>query len=164
MILIVVSTGHFDPLIQECARLASKFEFFGQIGSGTFIPPFPYVRMCSPETIQKKMLEAELVISHGGAGMTAMLCRLQKKCIIIPKQKRYGEMNNLQVELAKKWGELGVGEFVLDVGDIEEAINRAKKKTYHYPKFPKLGAEIQRILGLEENLPMGFSKIPGYET
>src|SRR4051794_3225074 len=103
MIFIVVSTGHFDPLIQECSRLSGRYDFLGQIGSSAVTPPFPYFRTAPPTEIENHMKRAELVISHGGAGMTAMLYRLRKKCVIIPKQKRYGEANDLQVELARKW-------------------------------------------------------------
>ena len=162
MIFIVVSTGHFDPLLKECARLSEKFEFFGQIGSSVFVPPFAHVRTASPEFIQAKMQESEMVISHGGAGMTAMLCRLKKKCIIIPKQKRYGEMNNLQVELGRKWGELGAGEFLLDVERLEEIIIKVRATEYSFPTFPALGLEIQRIMGLTDQTPEGMPKIFGY--
>lgn len=161
MILIVVSTGHFDPLIEECSKLYPKYDFFGQIGSSTVLPPFPYVKTASPEEIQRKMEEAEIVISHGGAGMTAMLCRLQKKCIIVPKQMRYGEMNNLQVELAEKWGSLGMGECLLDVKGLEAAILKVRATEYSFPKFPKLGVEVQKILGIE-NVVGNPSKIGGY--
>ena len=162
MILVVVSTGHFDPLISECGKLHSKYEFYGQIGSSTVIPPFPYVRTATPDEIQRKMEEAEIVVSHGGAGMTAMLCRLQKKCIIIPKQKRYGEMNNLQVELAQKWGELGMGEYILDVEHLDATIQKVRRTHYRFPTFPKIGLEVKRIIGLENNSVQVATPISGY--
>lgn len=146
MIFIVVSTGHFDPLIEACAKLTSHYDFFGQIGSSTVVPPFPYFRTGTPVEIETKMREAELVISHGGAGMTAMLWRLRKKSVIVPKQMRYGEANNLQVELARKWGKLGTGEFCLDVRDLQVAIETCRGKTYQFPEFPKLGEHLKFLL------------------
>ena len=162
MILVVVSTGHFDPLIESCARLCNKFDFLAQIGSGTFIPPFPHFRIAEPPLIESLMSDAELVVSHGGAGMTAMLNRLKKKNVIVPKQRRYGEANNLQVELAEKWAELGMTELCMDVGDLEKAIESCRKKTYHFPQFPKLGEHLRRILGYPESLPEPQTKVGGY--
>lgn len=161
MILIVVSTGHFDPLIAECARLYPKYDFYGQIGSSTVVPPFPHVRIASPVEIERLMREAEIVISHGGAGMTAMLNRLKKKNIIIPKQMRYGEANQLQVELAVKWGELGMTELCMDVEGIDQAIQNCRKKEYTFVSFPSLGKHLLETLPL--SAPVGTTKpLPGY--
>jgi UDP-N-acetylglucosamine transferase subunit ALG13 len=150
MIFIVVSTGHFDPLIRECARLYDKYDFLGQIGSGRFEPPFSFFRTAPPPQIEKKKKEAELVISHGGAGMTAMLHRFHKKSVIIPKQRRYGEPNDLQIQLARKWGEIGMGEFILDVTELEAAIEKCRKTDYRFPEFPKLGTYLRHAIGAIE--------------
>ena len=53
---------------------------------GTHVPRFPHFRMGSPQEIEKKMREAELVVSHAGTGMLSMLYRLKKKTVVIPKQ------------------------------------------------------------------------------
>jgi UDP-N-acetylglucosamine transferase subunit ALG13 len=149
MIFVVVSTGHFDPLIKECERISPKFDFLAQTGSSLIKTSFPSFKMATPPQIESHMKQAELVVSHGGAGMTAMLYRLRKKAIIIPKQKRYGEKNDLQVELARKWGQLGMGEFILDVGDLEAAIRRCRKQEYQFPRFASLGQHLTGILGFE---------------
>lgn len=149
MILIVVSTGHFDPLIEACARLYPKYDFYGQIGSSTVVPPFPHVRTIPPGEVERLMKEAELVISHGGAGMTAMLHRLQKRSVIVPKQARYGEPNDLQVELAKKWGELGMGVLCMDVDRLESAIEAARRREMSFPQFARLGEFLREELALE---------------
>jgi UDP-N-acetylglucosamine transferase subunit ALG13 len=143
VIFIVVSTGHFDPLIQECARISHRYDFLGQIGSSTIVPPFPHFRTATPPEIEAHMIRSELVISHGGAGMTAMLYRLRKKSIIIPKQPRYGEANSLQVELAKKWGELGMGILCMDVEDLEKSIELCRRDSPRFPEFPSLGDHLR---------------------
>jgi UDP-N-acetylglucosamine transferase subunit ALG13 len=148
VIFIVVSTGHFDPLLQACARLTQKYDFLGQIGSSTFVPPFPHFRTAPPPEIERHMRESELVISHGGAGMTAMLYRLRKKSVIIPKQTRYGEANQLQVELAQKWGQLGMGVVCLDVNDLEKAIEQCREQNSQFPEFPSLGNHLRQFLSL----------------
>src|SRR3954469_7256135 len=98
MILIVVSTGHFEALIAECARLHPKYDFVGQIGSGTVVPPFRHFRTTEPDRLEALMRDSELVVSHAGAGMLSMLYRMRKPCVVIPKQVRYGAANDHQVE------------------------------------------------------------------
>ncbi len=149
MIFVTVSTGHFDPLIRACARLSTKYDFCGQIGSGTFAPTFPYFRTGSIAEIENKMKEAEIVISHAGTGMLSLLYRLQKPCIVIPKQMRYGEANDGQVELAKKWGELQMGVLCMDVNDLEGAIEACRQKNWLFPQLPALGEELKSDLNLQ---------------
>src|SRR5262245_10491434 len=130
MILIVVSTGHFDPLLAECVRLyqrdPQRYDFVGQIGSSTVIPPFPHFLTAPPAELEAKMREAELVVSHAGTGMLSMLFRMRKPAVVIPKQIRYGESNDGQVELARKWGEIGSAILCMDVEGIGEAIDRCR--------------------------------------
>lgn len=147
MILILVSTGHFDPLIQACDQLSNKFDFFGQIGMSYTEPSFPFVRTASPAEIARLIKEAEMVISHGGTGMLSQLYQLQKRTIIVPKQIRYGEANDSQVELAVKWAELGMGILCMDVNQIEDAIHRCRKTEFQFPYFPKIGHFLSRDSG-----------------
>lgn len=140
MIFVTVSTGHFDPLIEECTRLSDRYEFFGQIGITHFEPPFPHVRQLSPLELEEKMKRAELVISHAGTGMLSWLYRLQKRAVVVPKQIRYGESNDGQVELAKKWAELGCAVLCMDVKNLAPSIERARIQDFKFPKLPPLGA------------------------
>jgi UDP-N-acetylglucosamine transferase subunit ALG13 len=139
MIFVTVSTGHFDPLIRACARLSGKYTFNAQIGSGSFAPPFPHFRTGTTADIEAKMREAELVITHAGTGMLSMLYRLQKPCVVVPKQMRYGEANDGQVELARKWGELKMGILCLDVNELEAAIEQCRRESWMFPQIPSLG-------------------------
>ncbi len=147
MIFVTVSTGHFDPLIEACARL-SAYQFRAQIGSGTFIPPFPHFRTATPEAIASEMDRAEIVIAHAGTGMLSTLYQLRKPCIVIPKQVRYGESNDGQVELARKWAELGMGYLCMDVLELGQAIEQFKERDWSFPVFPSLGNAMASRLDL----------------
>ena len=140
MILVTVSTGHFDPLISECSRLSDRYNFYGQIGCSKVVPKFPYIKTLSQTSLNEKMREAELVISHAGTGMLTMLYKLQKKAIVIPKQIRYGESNDGQIELARKWSELGLAILCMNVEDLSNAIERCKKIVPQFCQQPSLGA------------------------
>lgn len=150
MIFVCVSTGHFDPLIQACDALSAKENFLGQIGMGYFEPRFPFFRTGPPEKIEQHMADAELVITHGGTGMLSTLYRLKKRAVIIPKQIRYGEANDSQVELAVKWGELKMGTLCMDVANLEQAIQTCRIVTPEFPIFAPLGGKLREsLLGAE---------------
>jgi UDP-N-acetylglucosamine transferase subunit ALG13 len=119
VIFITVSTGHFDPLVAACDDIADRFSFEAQIGSGTYVPSFPHFRTAPPAELEERMRAAELVIAHAGTGTLTTLYRLRKRAIVVPKQPRYGEANASQVELAVKWGELGIATVLYDVGKME---------------------------------------------
>lgn len=148
MIFVTVSTGHFDPLIERCNQLRHQYEFVGQIGSGKYIPDFPHFRTGTPEEIESHMERAELVISHAGTGMLSSLYRLRKKSVVIPKQKRYGESNDGQVELARKWAELRMCVLCLNIDEISAAIEQCRKLELSFPQFPSLGHRLNSILGI----------------
>ncbi len=147
MIFVTVSTGHFDPLIEACDKLKDQYEFFGQIGMSSYVPKFMHVRTVPPQELEKYMQQAELVISHAGTGMLSRLYQLKKKVIIVPKQARYGEANNGQVELAQKWDELGMGILCMDVKDLAKMIQRAKEFTPQFPHFSSIGSYLLQEWG-----------------
>lgn len=148
LILILTSTGHFEPLVREAARLHRQFQFYGQIGSTPFEPPFPFVRTLPPEKIEALIDQSELVVSHAGTGMLSMLYKKKKRAVCIPKQIRYGEANDGQVELAVKWGELGLAEVCLDVNQLANAIERCRKRHFEWKTFPSLGQHFAEKFGL----------------
>ena len=146
MIFIAVSTGHFDPLIEACAEMADRYEFVGQIGSGRYVPPFRHFRTLDPEALDEYFLKAEIVISHGGTGMLSRLYDLKKAAIIVPKQRRYGEANDSQMELAVQWAELGMGVLCLDITGLEKAIAQYRAGTFEFPSFPPLGRRLRTLI------------------
>lgn len=145
MIFVTVSTGHYNLLIETCNRLSKFYEFYGQVGSTTVTPVFPYYRMAPPEKLISDMMAAEIVVTHGGTGVLTDLYRMRKPCIVVPKQLRFGE-NDLQVDLACRWARLGMGILCMDPRDLRLAIEEFKKSTFRFPQFPALGTFLrQRI-------------------
>lgn len=147
MIFVAVSTGHFDPLIQQCCLLSRDHEFVAQIGSSTVVPNFEYFRTGSPTKLEDYMRRAELVVTHAGTGMLSMVHGLRKPNIVIPKQARYGEANDMQVELARKWAELGMGVLCMDVRELQSAIETCRKHAFRFMIFPSLGSYLRAELG-----------------
>lgn len=121
-IFVSVSTGHFEALIRECERLSDHYVFSAQIGCGVFEPSFAFERTLDPQALSQRIAEADIVVTHAGTGLLTAVYRLKKRHIVIPKRKKYGEMNDGQVELAEKWGELGYGRYCANVSDLESAL------------------------------------------
>lgn len=94
------------------------------------------------------MREADMVITHAGTGMLSMVYRLRKPCIVVPKQMRYGEANDGQVELALKWSELQMGVLCLDVNGLEEAIEKCRAQSWVFAELPSLGTGMRADLDL----------------
>ena len=146
VIFVVASTGKFDALVEACDRLADRYEFVGQIGSGAFNPSFPHYRAASPERIEADAARAEIVVSHGGSGTLSLLYRLRKPCVVVPRQTRYGAPNDEQVPVARKWAELGMAVLCMDVVELEAAIASCRSRAFSYPEFPALGDAIRPLL------------------
>ena len=145
-IFVGVSTGHFEPLIRKCEQLAPQYRFFGQIGSGEFTPSFPFVRVLPLKTLKEIMGRAEVVVTHAGTGMLSLCYEMQKRTVVIPKQRRYGESNDGQVELGRRWCEIGLGVFCPDVNDLQTAIEKARRFERATVPFPPLGQKILSLL------------------
>ncbi len=146
-IFVGVSTGHFDPLIEVCEQLSSQYRFFGQIGMGQVTPSFTFVRTLPLKTLRETMARADLIVTHAGTGMLSLCYELGKKVVVVPKQKRYGESNDGQVELGRRWCEIGLGTFCLDVSDLKTAIEKAKATVFTRAAFPQVGKAVKAIIG-----------------
>jgi UDP-N-acetylglucosamine transferase subunit ALG13 len=80
--------------------------------------------------------------------MLSQLYRLKKRCVVIPKQIRYGESNDGQVELARQWAELGMAILCLDVEGLEAAIAQCRRTSFTFRVFPSLGQRLVADMGL----------------
>lgn len=149
MIFVAVSTGHFDPLIRVCNELKDKYDFLGQVGMSRVRAEFEHFITAPPEKIESCMAQAELVVTHAGTGMLSSLFRLKKRHVLIPKQIRYGELNDGQVELARKWGELGIGTLCMDVEQLAQAIETCRRSSPQWVRLPSMGQSVRQALGWE---------------
>ncbi len=79
---IFVSVGthpqNFNRLFEEIDRIAGKKNpengFFGQLGNSDYVPKnFPFKKFLNQKEYLEKMHNADIVISHGGAGTIIML-------------------------------------------------------------------------------------------
>ncbi len=85
-IFITVGTTPFDELIQFCDEHidTSKFKVFAQISSASIYKP-KYIEFIDfTNNIQDLYRDADIIISHAGAGSVYNLLELNKKVIFVP--------------------------------------------------------------------------------
>ena len=118
-IFITVGTTRFDTLIEY---MDSNPRFGGldmefQIANGRYVPRnHPYVSFVDGGGIDKKYMEADVVITHAGQGTIFKLLRMGKRFIVVPNLER---IDNHQLDIA---GYVSKNRYALvarDFGEIE---------------------------------------------
>ena len=72
--------------------------------------------------------EADVVITHGGVGTILNALSLNKKIIVVPRLKKYGEhQNDHQLQVARVFNEKGHIVLFEDGDDINEVLKKAKE-------------------------------------
>lgn len=90
-------------------------------GTGRLVPFLPL------DEFEENVRQAELVISHAGAGTLIHLFRTGKVPIVMPREKRYGEhVDDHQVELVKALVEQRRVVSIRDSDELTSAIKRAR--------------------------------------
>lgn len=123
----------FNRLLQAIDQLAQKGVFatavFCQTGYSTYRPRFATAKaFLNFEEFEEKIQEAALVISHGGAGSIGTALQFRKKCIAIPRLKRFGEhANDHQVELVQALEKEGLILAAYNEEELGKKIERSKK-------------------------------------
>jgi UDP-N-acetylglucosamine transferase subunit ALG13 len=106
--VVVGSTYPLDRLIKEVDDFdLKKFEVFAQIGESELKPKnIKFVNFLNYDKIQQKIKWADVVISHAGIG-TILDCLTQnKKIILFPRLKRFGEaVDDHQIEICTTFEE-----------------------------------------------------------
>lgn len=96
----------FNRLIKEINRLIDtkvikRENVFIQSAIYDIIPLCDHTTILPNSSFQKKVEEADLIITHCGVNSIISCMRLNKKLIIVPRLKQYGEhVDNHQIEIA----------------------------------------------------------------
>ncbi len=147
MIFVTVGnpTQGFRRLIEAVDRLGGE-GFFNeemvliQSGNNSDFRPSnckhePFLAM---EDFEKKVNEAELIISHAGAGTLLHVIQAGKVPIVMPRQKRYGEhVDDHQVELTTALAAEGRVIPAYEPEDLPGAIKEGRRRnTQPFPHPP----------------------------
>ncbi|MBI4052792.1 MAG: hypothetical protein HY394_02015 [Candidatus Diapherotrites archaeon] len=119
----------FDRLLKELDVLAKNdksLRIFAQTGNSGFTPSFPHEKFLSGKEYEKKFRGAGIIVSHGGAGTIISALQMEKKLIIVPRLKKFGEhTNDHQLDLAKALEKDGKAVAVEDISGLAGAIETA---------------------------------------
>ena len=114
MIFLTVGTlFNFDRLVESVDKAIGtgiiKDEVFAQISDGKYIPKnMEYVEILDKNEFDKKLIEADSLLSHAGMGSITMALNYDKPILVMPRLKKYGEhVNDHQLGTAIKFRDLG---------------------------------------------------------
>jgi len=132
MIFVITGTEAFpfNRLIEEVDRLKKEKYIHDdvhiQLGSCTYIPEnctwdkwLPFDIMC------QNIKNAEIVITHAGAGTTLLCLELGKTPVIVTRKKYYNEhLDDHQVPFAKMMEKLEYTQVAYDVNEISDCLEK----------------------------------------
>jgi beta-1,4-N-acetylglucosaminyltransferase len=106
LIFATVGTSNksFERFIKAVDNLAATIseEIIIQLGVVNYIPNnAKYFNFCSPSQMASLMDQANIIISHAGFGIIGECISKKKRLILIPREKKFNEAVDNQVELAE---------------------------------------------------------------
>ncbi|MCJ8273320.1 MAG: hypothetical protein MJK04_28460 [Psychrosphaera sp.] len=133
-IFVTVGTTAFDPLIEAVdAQLSGpQYDVTCQIANGKYLPKIKHVRFA--EDFSHRLAQADVVITHGGAGTVFELLEQGKKMIVVPNLFR---VDKHQTDLAKHVEQNGFGAVCWALEDLAVCLERCIDTTFNpYSKEP----------------------------
>lgn len=133
-----------DELVEQ-GIIAGKV--FAQIGHSKYIPKnYDYVDFLDIYGFENKIKGNSIVITHGGVGSIMTALKFGKKVIVVPRYKRFGEIEDAhQLDISQELERQSKIVAVYDIKDMDKAVEKAKKmnsiidmgKTSHIKKILK---------------------------
>ncbi len=138
--LIFVTVGthpeQFNRLIKEINKINNKnWIFFIQKGTSNLKTKAKSIAFLELDEFQKKIKKADLIITHGGEGIIGTCIQLNKKMIIVPRLKKFGEhTNNHQLDLSNAINKKFKTPIIINIKNLEKEIKKILKKETKYKK------------------------------
>jgi UDP-N-acetylglucosamine transferase subunit ALG13 len=107
-VLVTVGMGPwpFDRLIRAVEPLCAYHDVFVQTGASPVVPPCPHARWIPLDEMQRRLAEADLVITHAGSTVR-LVQRLGRVPIVVARRRSLAETGSGRQELylrAEEWG------------------------------------------------------------
>ncbi len=133
MIFLTVGTQFsFDRLVKAVDLAVERGhiteQVYAQIGESSYRPHnFGSISSLEKPLFDKYIRDASCIISHAGMGTIAMVLSNNKPLLVMPRQKKYGEVvNNHQIAIARKFEEFGHILAVYREEDLQAKIEQLK--------------------------------------
>lgn len=123
----------FKKLDELCENGTISDAIFAQIGTSSYEPRhFAFADFISPEEFQQKILDADIVISHGASGSIMKALNAGKKVVAVARLEKYGEhINDHQIQMIQAFESngyvLSAAEDLHDLGDCIQKIKDGKE-------------------------------------
>lgn len=132
MIVAMVGTGpdSFDRLVRPLDELAGKngWDIFVQLGHTRYEPKHcKFARFVERDELLRMIERAELVITQGGYGGIRDALSFDKPVVAVPRYPGLHESPDHQDEMVRAMEDSGYLIGVYDIGQLEGAIQRARK-------------------------------------
>ncbi len=133
MIFVTVGTHNqdFGRLVEKVDEIAPKIddEIIVQRGHTKHIPQnTKHFDFASREEMEKMNSEADIVVTHAGAGSIIFALSSRKPTILVPRLKKFGEhIDDHQLELTKVLEDEGKVIAVYDIDGLESALRSARE-------------------------------------
>jgi beta-1,4-N-acetylglucosaminyltransferase len=133
--LTVGSQFPFDRLVKAIDDLFEKGliseKVFAQIGDSAYKPRnFEYSTYLEKSAFDDYVRQASALIGHAGMGTITVALSNRKALLAIPRLKRFREVvNDHQVDIARRFSELGHILAAYDTGELTSVIQQLKNFT-----------------------------------
>lgn len=136
MIFVTVGTQsqNFNRLFKYVNELSLKERIIVQRGKSNFqfrpdILSFDYLNY---EEMDDMIRKARVVVTHGGGGTIFKALRMNKRVIVVPRMRCYGEhINNHQVEIANFLKHRNLCLVALNKNDFLKSINEIDNYSFN---------------------------------
>lgn len=154
MILVLLGTQNnsFDRLLHEIEKCIDNNKITDRVVVQSGYTNYTSDKMeifdfISTSELNKLLLEADLIITHGGVGSIINAIKLGKKVIAVPRLAKFGEhVNDHQLQIIRSFNEFGYIKGITEMSDLADAIDNIKEFT---PKQYK--SNTQNILDIISN-------------
>lgn len=110
-----------------------KEDIFAQIGFSDYIPKsYRFKRFLDRDEYSDYISSSEIIITHGGTGAIIGAVKKQKRVIVVPRQKKYGEhVDDHQLQISSKFSDMGLILVCLDCNELSEKICAVRKMQFN---------------------------------
>ena len=133
MIFLTAGTQFpFDRLVNAVDRAIDNNlineEIFAQIGGNSYTPRnFKSVNFLDKSRFDSCVRQSSAIISHAGMGTITIALEYEKPLLVMPRQKKYGEVvNDHQIAIAKRFEELNHFLVAYEVEELPHKLEQMK--------------------------------------
>ena len=132
LVILGIQDKDFSRLLKKIDQLIAnhkiKDEVVVQAGTTKYQSSHMKIFDLIPMTEFNRLIgKADLIITHGGVGSIIQSLKKQKKVIVVPRLKEYGEhTNNHQLQIVNEFSKKGYVIPCTDIENLDDALAQVK--------------------------------------